>query len=127
MNKHSGASYRPGDGIAHIIPGMSEERLKTTLTILECHFDMVCDKDEQEIALTAKFKAHTMMTAIIKTITFVPEFLLTLLLQGAKEASAKYEMQCLYWAFIRGKIDEKDVADGCSVLALELVDRLKDS
>ena len=127
MSKHSGASYRPGDGIAHIVPGMSEERLKTTLTILECHFDMMCDKDAYELSFDERVRAHTMKEAVIKTLMFIPEMILTMLLHGVREAQARYEMQCLYWAFIRGKISEKDVADGYSVLALELVDRLKDS
>lgn len=127
MSKHAGASYRPGDGIAHVFPDMDKERLAMTLTILECHFETMCDRDEQEIALTKKFRLHTMMTAVIKTIVFLPEFVLTLLLQGRNEAHAKYEMQCLYWAFICGKIDEKDVADGYSVLSLELIDRIKGS
>lgn len=124
-HSHTGASYRQGDGIGHIIPGMKGNQLKATITFMECHFDAVCDIDEKEIELNRRVKKHSMMNAIIKTITFIPEFFLILALQGDKEAYARYEMQRLYWAFIRGKINEKDVVEGSSVLALELIERLK--
>lgn len=127
MRKHSGASYRPGDGIGHIIPGMKGDHLKATLTFMECHFDVVCDKDEMEIEFNKRARSHSMRNAVIKTIMFIPEFTLALVFQGAREAFARYEMQRLYWAFIRGKITERDVAEGSSVLALELIDRLKDN
>lgn len=123
---HSGASYRPGDGIGHIVPGMKKDQLQATLVFMECHFDTVCDKDEIDIAFNKRAKIHSRRNAIIRTIMFVPEFILALLMQGSKEAFARYEMQRLYWGFIRGKIDENDIAEGSSVLALELIERLKD-
>lgn len=125
MKNYSGASYRPGDGIAHIIPEMKNDRLEMILTIIECHFDDVCDKDEVEIKLNERVRSHFMRNAIIRTILFIPELVLSFFMHGRKEAFARYEMQCLYWAFIRGKIDEKDVEGGSSVLALELMERLK--
>lgn len=126
MKDHSGASYRPGDGIGHIVPGMNAKNLRATLTFMECHFDTVCDKDEMEIGFNERIKNHSIKNAIIKTIIFIPELFLAFLLHGIKEAVARCEMQRLYWGFIFGKINEKDVADGSSILALELIDRLKE-
>jgi hypothetical protein len=119
------ANYRKGDGIGHVVPGMKRKDAEATVAFLKKYFEVVCDLDEREIQFQKRSHRYSLTNAIIKTVIFVPEYILTLLFQGRKEAHAKYEMQILYLAFICGKITEKDLAEASSVLSLELLDRLK--
>jgi hypothetical protein len=123
--KHAGANYKKGDGFAFVFPEMSKKSKDLVLTYIECYFDTACDADEIEARLDQRLHRHAIKTSIIKMILFIPEFFLTLIFHGVADAYAKSELMLLHFNFLCGRISERDINDGASVLSLELIERLK--
>lgn len=121
----SGAWYEPGDGVGYILPGMDKDAYAATMAFLECRFDEIADRDDAKAKFIMNSKRYSRASALIKTLLFIPEYVLTRIFHGEQDARARYEIQRLYWAYLRGKITEADLHEAQAVLSMELIERLK--
>lgn len=103
------------------------EDVKKIEALAMAKFDHDSDRDNAATLISSEYERFLRAQVVIKLIIFPALFMLTLMIQGMKEAMATYEVHKCYVLYLRRKMTSADISVIQSVATSEMISRIKDN